>query len=81
MHYVGAGVLMPFVRDLGSNIPLISGFIENEKLRVAIVSYVGEEFTKGDMSDAFHGSAVGAVGAYTWDSGGLLQGLFGGNGS
>lgn len=75
----GAAVGTPLVRDLSANLPMISTLGIDPKLRTAVVAYGLAEFTKGQLSDAAFGAALGALGAWSYAGDGLLGDLFGGS--
>lgn len=76
-EYGGAFFLLPIMRDLTPKLPMLGALDLDDKLQVALVCYIAEEFTDGNTSDAFHGASVGAVGAYSWEQEKILGGLFG----
>lgn len=75
---LGALLLLPLVRDLSQNFTFLQNLGLDPKLQSAAVSYAASAFTKGMLSDVAWGSTVGAVGAYSYNSEGLLGGIFGG---
>jgi len=78
---IGAFAVLPMVRDFAPMLPMVNSLGIDARLRDAGVSYVIAMFTKGDISEAFWGSTIGAVGAYSYSQKALLGGLLGGNGN
>ncbi len=77
MEAVGALVVLPLFKQLTVNIPLFEKVKIDEKLQVAGVSLLISMYTKGRLHELAWGSALGAAGAFSWESEGLLKGLFG----
>lgn len=75
---LGALVVLPIVRDVSRNFTFLQNLGLDEKLQTAAVSYGVSMFTRGMLQEVAWGSTVGAVGAYSYDSEGLLGGIFGG---
>ncbi len=75
---LGALIVLPIVRDVSRNFTFLQNLGLDEKLQTAAVSYGVSMFTKGMLSEVAWGSTIGAVGAYSYDSEGLLGGIFGG---
>jgi len=75
---LGALIVLPLVRDVSRNFTFLSNLGLDEKLQTAAVSYGVSMFTKGFISEVAWGSTVGAIGAYSYASEGLLGGIFGG---
>lgn len=75
---LGALIVLPIVRDLSRNFTFLQNLGLDEKLQTAAVSYGVAMFTKGMIAEVAWGSTVGAIGAYAYDSEGLLGGIFGG---
>jgi len=79
---LGAFVVLPLVRDFAPMLPVVNSLGIDARLRDAGVSYAVSMFTKGDISEAFWGSTVGALGAYSYAQKALLGGLLtAGNGN
>lgn len=78
---LGAFVVLPMVRDFAPMLPVVNSLGIDARLRDAGVSYAVAMFTKGDISEAFWGSTIGAIGAYSYAQKALLGGLLGGNGN
>lgn len=74
---LGALIVLPLVRDVSKNFTFLQNLGLNEKLQTAAVSYGVAMFTKGMLSEVAWGSTIGAVGAYSYESEGLLGGIFG----
>jgi hypothetical protein len=75
---LGALLVLPLVRDVSRNFTFLQNLGLDEKLQTAAVSYGVAMFTKGMLSEVAWGSTIGAIGAYAYDSEGLLGGIFGG---
>lgn len=75
---LGALVVLPLIRDVSQNFTFLANLGLDPKLQTAAVSYAASVFTKGMLSEAAWGSTLGAIGAYSYDSEGLLGGIFGG---
>ena len=75
---LGAFVLLPVVRDFAPMLPMVNTLGIDARLRDAGISYVAMMFTKGDLSEAFWGSTIGAIGAYSYAQKALLGGFLGG---
>jgi hypothetical protein len=75
---VGALLVLPLVRDVSKNFTFLQNLGVDEKLQTAAVSYGVSMFTKGMLSEVAWGATIGALGAYAYDSEGLLGGIFGG---
>jgi len=75
---LGAFIVLPMVRDFAPMLPMINTLGIDARLRDAGVSYAVSMFTKGDISEAFWGSTIGAIGAYSYAQKALLGGLLGG---
>lgn len=75
---LGALIVLPLVRDVSKNFTFLANLGLDEKLQTAAVSYGVSMFTKGMLSEVAWGSAVGAIGAYSYANEGLLGGIFGG---
>ena len=75
---LGALIVLPIVRDVSKNFTFLQNLGLDEKLQVASVSYGVAMFTRGMLSEVAWGSTIGAIGAYSYDSAGLLGGIFGG---
>ncbi len=75
---VGALIVLPLVRDVSKNFTFLQNLGMDEKLQTAAVSFGVSAFTRGWLNDTFWGSTIGAIGAYSYDSEGLLGGIFGG---
>jgi len=75
---LGALIVLPIVRDVSRNFTFLQNLGLDEKLQTAAVSYGVAMFTKGMISEVAWGSTIGAIGAYSYDSEGLLGGIFGG---
>ena len=78
---LGALIVLPLVRDVSKNFTFLSNLGLDEKLQTAAVSYGVAMFTKGMLAEVAWGSTIGAVGAYSYASEGLLGGIFGGKGN
>jgi hypothetical protein len=74
---LGALIVLPLVRDVSKNFTFLQNLGLNEKLQTAAVSYGVAMFTKGMLSEVAWGSTIGAIGAYSYESEGLLGGIFG----
>ena len=74
---IGALFLVPVMKQLTIQLPFFKTIQLDEKLQVAAASYGVSMFTSGKVHDAMWGSALGAAGAFSWESEGLLAGLFG----
>lgn len=75
---LGALIVLPIVRDLSRNFTFLQNLGLDEKLQTAALSYGVSMFTRGMISEVAWGSTIGAIGAFTYDSEGLLGGIFGG---
>lgn len=78
-EYGGAIVVLPLLRDLVPMLPVLGGLQLDPRLKTALTAGVLSAFTNGMISDAAHGATLGAIGAYTYNTKGLLGGLLGGN--
>ena len=76
---IGAFVLLPVMKNLAQNFPILNALGMDPRLNVAAASFAVSAFTKGAVSDAAWGSTLGAIGAYTYNTEGLLGNLFGGS--
>jgi hypothetical protein len=75
---LGALIVLPIVRDVSRNFTFLQNLGLDEKLQTAAVSHGVAMFTRGMLSEVAWGSTIGAIGAYSYDSEGLLGGIFGG---
>lgn len=76
-RYAGAGLGTPIARQLSGSLPFIKDMELNEKLKATLTAAVATEFLSGDAEDFAEGAALGALGAYSWETGSILGGLFG----
>ncbi len=75
---LGALIVLPLVRDVSKNFKMLENLGLDEKLQTAAISYGVAVFTRGMLSEVAWGSTIGAIGAYAYDSEGILGGIFGG---